>query len=106
MIILSPEAKNRLEEMQKNSPGKFPRIHFQEKGIGMPDLKLTWTEKEEVDLPVETDGIPFFVAEDVSYFTSNLVISLDPQKKDFLIIPRGDDVCDGNCAACSGCPEP
>ncbi|NLV24439.1 MAG: hypothetical protein GXY54_06605 [Deltaproteobacteria bacterium] len=107
MIILSPEARKRLEETLRNNPGKLPRIHFLEAGIGMPQLKLTWGEKGEKDWPVEVDGIPFFVAEDVGYFTTNLVIGIDPQKKeDFIIIPRGDDVCDGNCAACGGCPEP
>ena len=107
MIILSPDAGKRLRELLEEKAGKTPRIHFREAGVGMPELKLSWAETQEKDLAEETDGIPFLVAEDVGYFTSNLVIGLDPEKpEEFRIVPRGDDTCDGNCAACSGCPEP
>jgi hypothetical protein len=106
MIILSPEARKRLEETLRNNPGKLPRIHFLEAGIGMPQLKLTWGEKGEKDWPVEVDGIPFFVAEDVGYFTTNLVIGIDPQKKEDLSSFRGDDAATEISLMAAGCPEP
>ncbi len=107
MIILSPEAERLLREMMETRPGKVPRIHFQETGIGMPELKVGWSERKEQDLVEEVRGIPFILDEDVSYFSPHLVIDCDPRKnREFRVIPRGDDACDGDCGRCSGCPEP
>jgi len=108
MIIISPQAKDRLKALLAENPGQTPRIHFQEAGVGMPDLKLgLTTRKEKTMIEEETEGISFVIDEDVSYFTRNLAIDIDPQKNGaFRVIARGDDTCDGDCNRCSGCPEP
>lgn len=105
MIEISSTAKDKLREHLEKDPSKSPRIAFAEGGISGPQLKFFFEEPQAGDISEETEDFKILIAEDVTYFTRNMVIDYVGQedKGQFNITSRDDIACDGDCNRCSGC---
>ncbi len=95
MVTITDVAKDKIQEVLKQNPGKYIRIVVQGSGWGGPRLGLALDEPEENEKTVPVNGIDVLISENIKrYVEKNTIDYIDsPYGGGFSIGRAGSSCC-------------